>query len=218
MADISDQMNVGPPCGASRLTSAIRSPHPESWPGLSRPSTSCLARDWRQGVDARDKRGHDVGGAGLKSLTMMGQYLLAHLSMPLRLLGEVRSLLQHVSRPMKLACIDPVAVVAKHETVAARQPRNRVQPVRRLQPPHLDTGHPRRHETDSHVRQFRLRAPSSLQGSKPRHRPGGDPARCPPSAVLEHSTRITGIIHQLSRAGDVPQGYSGVRSIQVTIG
>jgi hypothetical protein len=36
--------------------------------------------------------------------------------------------------------------------------------------------------------------------------------------VLEHSTRITGIIHQLSRARDVPQGYSGVRSIQVKIG
>ena len=119
---------------------------------------------------------------------------------------------------MKLARIDPFACVAKHETTAARQPPNTPQPVRRLGPPDLDTGHPRPDGRDSRVRQFRLCAPRSLQGRKPRHQPGGHPARYPPSAVLEHSTRITGIIHQLSRARDVPQGYSGVRSIQVKIG
>ena len=119
---------------------------------------------------------------------------------------------------MELALIDPFAYVAKQETTAARQPPNTAQPVRRLEPPHLDTGHSRPHRMDAHVHQFRLRAPRSLQGRKPDHQPGGDPARCPPSAVLEHSTRITGIIHQLSRARDVPQGYSGVRSIQVKIG
>jgi hypothetical protein len=32
---------------------------PLSWPGLSRPSTSCF--EWRkEDVDARDKRGHDA--------------------------------------------------------------------------------------------------------------------------------------------------------------
>ena len=32
-----------------------------SWPGLSRPSTSCLPRLQKKDVDARDKRGHDCG-------------------------------------------------------------------------------------------------------------------------------------------------------------
>jgi len=44
---------------------------------------------------------------------------------------------------MKLARIDPFACVAKHETTAARQRPNTAQPVRRLEPPHLDTGHSR---------------------------------------------------------------------------
>src|SRR5712671_3929360 len=35
---------------------------PESWPGLSRPSTSRLLRRRKKDVDARDKRGHDGGG------------------------------------------------------------------------------------------------------------------------------------------------------------
>src|SRR6266446_5930056 len=65
--------------------------------------------------------------------------IVSSLSMPLRLLGEARSLLHHVSRPMKLARIDPFASFAKHEATAARQPRNTAQPVRRLGPPHLDT-------------------------------------------------------------------------------
>src|SRR5260370_5332164 len=30
-----------------------------SWPGLSRPSTPCLLKLPKKGVDARDKRGHD---------------------------------------------------------------------------------------------------------------------------------------------------------------
>src|SRR5713101_7410372 len=34
---------------------------PESWPGSSRPSTFCLLRCCKKGVDARDKRGHDGG-------------------------------------------------------------------------------------------------------------------------------------------------------------
>src|SRR5215470_17891893 len=50
------------------------------------------------------------------------------------------SLLHHVSRPMKLVRTDPFACVAKHETTAARQPRNGAQPVRRLGPP--DPRHP----------------------------------------------------------------------------
>src|SRR6266849_6267386 len=62
--------------------------------------------------------------------------------MPLRLLGEVGSLLHHLSRPMKLARIDPSACVAKHEATAARQPRNTAQPVRRLGPPHLTPAAP----------------------------------------------------------------------------
>jgi hypothetical protein len=33
----------------------------ESWPGLSRPSTSCLPKRRKKGVDARDERGHDDG-------------------------------------------------------------------------------------------------------------------------------------------------------------
>jgi DNA-binding transcriptional LysR family regulator len=33
---------------------------PESWPGLSRPSTSCLLKRRNKDVDARDKRGHDA--------------------------------------------------------------------------------------------------------------------------------------------------------------
>src|SRR6266446_274916 len=37
--------------------------HSESWPGLSRPSTSSLLKCLKKGVDARDKRGHDAGGA-----------------------------------------------------------------------------------------------------------------------------------------------------------
>src|SRR6266853_2634040 len=32
-----------------------------SWPGSSRPSTSCLLRLNKKDVDARDKRGHDGG-------------------------------------------------------------------------------------------------------------------------------------------------------------
>src|SRR5260370_13938685 len=38
-----------------------RSWQSESWPGLSWPSTSCLAACRKEGVDARDKRGHDGG-------------------------------------------------------------------------------------------------------------------------------------------------------------
>jgi hypothetical protein len=38
----------------------IRSKHLESWPGLSRPSTSSLQNRRKQDVDARDKRGHDA--------------------------------------------------------------------------------------------------------------------------------------------------------------
>ena len=34
---------------------------PESWPGLSRPSTSYLLRRRKKDVDARDKREHDGG-------------------------------------------------------------------------------------------------------------------------------------------------------------
>ena len=37
--------------------------HAPSWPGLSRPSTSCLIRGPKD-VDARDKRGHDEGETG----------------------------------------------------------------------------------------------------------------------------------------------------------
>jgi hypothetical protein len=33
----------------------------ESWPGLSRPSTSCSLNARKKDVDARDKRGHDGG-------------------------------------------------------------------------------------------------------------------------------------------------------------
>src|SRR6266478_4974533 len=36
---------------------------PESWPGSSRPSTSCLLSCGKKDVDARDKRGHDAGEA-----------------------------------------------------------------------------------------------------------------------------------------------------------
>src|SRR5262245_26034170 len=32
---------------------------PASWPGLSRPSTSCVLERNKKDVDARDKRGHD---------------------------------------------------------------------------------------------------------------------------------------------------------------
>ena len=110
------------------------------------------------------------------------------------------SLLHHVSRPMKLVRTDPFACVAKHETMATRQPRNGAQPVRCLGPPHLDTGHPWPHRRDAHVDQFRLGAPRSLRRPKPRHQPGDDPARGLRSAVLQQSTRITGIIHPLSRA------------------
>src|SRR6266852_5445549 len=34
----------------------------ESWPGLSRPSTTCSLKLSKKDVDARDKRGHDAGG------------------------------------------------------------------------------------------------------------------------------------------------------------
>jgi hypothetical protein len=34
-----------------------------SWPGLSRPSTSCSLNGRKQDVDARDKRGHDESTA-----------------------------------------------------------------------------------------------------------------------------------------------------------
>src|SRR5260370_12584200 len=40
----------------------------ESWPGLSRPSTSCLLSLTAKDVDARDKRGHDAGASVLWSL------------------------------------------------------------------------------------------------------------------------------------------------------
>src|SRR5258708_6708831 len=43
-----------------RLRLLMRPPSPESWPGLSRPSTSCLLELRKKGVDARDKRGHDA--------------------------------------------------------------------------------------------------------------------------------------------------------------
>jgi hypothetical protein len=33
----------------------------ESWPGLSRPSTSFWLKARKKDVDARDKRGHDAG-------------------------------------------------------------------------------------------------------------------------------------------------------------
>src|SRR6266436_9331636 len=33
----------------------------ESWPGLFRPSTSCVLQARKKDVDARDKRGHDDG-------------------------------------------------------------------------------------------------------------------------------------------------------------
>ena len=51
---------------AGRLAARLLSPIPvisensESWPGLSRPSTSSLQRRRKQNVDARDKRGHDA--------------------------------------------------------------------------------------------------------------------------------------------------------------
>src|SRR5258707_15427059 len=38
----------------------MRATSPESWPGLSRPSTSCSLELRKKGVDARDKRGHDA--------------------------------------------------------------------------------------------------------------------------------------------------------------
>ena len=38
----------------------VRSEHLESWPGLSRPSTSSFQSRRKQDVDARDKRGHDA--------------------------------------------------------------------------------------------------------------------------------------------------------------
>jgi hypothetical protein len=144
--------------------------------------------------------------------------IVSSLSMPLRLLGEVGSLLHHVSRPMKLVRIDPFACVAKHETTAARRPRNRAQPVRQSGPPHLDTRPPRPHRRDAHVHQFRLCAPRSPQGPKPRHQPGWRscslPAIC--CVAAEHANNWYHPSAESRR--DVPQGYSGVRSIQVTIG
>jgi hypothetical protein len=41
---------------------------PSSWPGLSRPSTP-LMRHGFQGVDARDKRGHDESGTMTVGIT-----------------------------------------------------------------------------------------------------------------------------------------------------
>jgi acetate---CoA ligase (ADP-forming) len=51
---------------------------PSSWPGLSRPSTSCLSKK-QQDVDARDRRGHDDGDAGhlideLAAYELLGKY------------------------------------------------------------------------------------------------------------------------------------------------
>src|SRR5262249_13750818 len=40
--------------------SVISKPFAESWPGLSRPSTSLSLKARRKEVDARDKRGHDA--------------------------------------------------------------------------------------------------------------------------------------------------------------
>src|SRR5258708_37699432 len=52
---------------SSRLVfRSYRSPSPESWPGLSPPSTPCLLTLSKKDVDARDKRGHD-GGEGVRS-------------------------------------------------------------------------------------------------------------------------------------------------------
>src|SRR5258708_12143974 len=45
-----------------RVRRIISTTSPESWPGLSRPSTSRLLRRRKKDVDARDKRGHDGGG------------------------------------------------------------------------------------------------------------------------------------------------------------
>ncbi len=47
---------------ASERSGQIETLLSESWPGLSRPSTSCLLSCRKKDVDARDKRGHDGGG------------------------------------------------------------------------------------------------------------------------------------------------------------
>jgi hypothetical protein len=79
-----------------------------------------------------------------------------------------------------------------------------------------NTGGP--HRRDSLGCQFRLRGPRSLRGRKPRHQPGGGPAVLPAicCAAADHANNW---YHRSAESRrDVPQGYPGVRSIQVRIG
>ena len=141
----------------------------------------------------------------LQTINHDGSIIVSSLSMPLRVLGEVEKLLQHTCRPMKLARIDPFACAAKHETTAARQPRNTAQPIRRLRPHHLGPGAypgiwPAAQSGGFHV--------SINCGYAHRDRYEAASHIISPVAILlaarhllrsQPSTRITGIIHQLSR-------------------
>ena len=137
----------------------------------------------------------------LQTVNHARSIIVSSLSMPLRLLSEVENLLHHVGRPMKLARNDPFAAAAGHETTAARQPRNAAQPLRRLRPPHLDTGH----LACGSIGGFLV---SIGSGCAHRDRYKAASHAISPVAILlaarhlmwsQQSTRITGIIHRLSR-------------------
>jgi hypothetical protein len=143
--------------------------------------------------------------------------IVSSLSMPLRLLSEVESLLHHVSRPMKLARNDPFASLGRHETTAARQRWNAARPLCQVRPPHIDT------LACGSIGGGLVSIDSGCAGRdlyearKPPHQPGGNPARWPPFHVVAAEYANNWYRPSVESRRHVPQGDTGVRLIQVRI-